>query len=239
MELRGNKKDNNLIIEIIGRLSGDYAVRAEQLFRELSVGGDYEWTIFDLKELEYISSAGLRFFMKVYRKDKKLRIVNASSMVYDIFDLTGFTDLMEIQMSEEKNSVGDGSPLNDTFWPVEFKPVSFLFEEQVRKHPDRTAVVGDGVSMTYEELNDAANRVANALRYYNVRPNDTIMILLPRNIMYYAVNLGILKAGAAFVTASTEYPDERIRFMYQDAGCRFLITTHRITFDRLDFIINL
>ena len=97
MELRGNIKDNNLIIEVIGRLSGDYAVRAEQLFRELSVGGDYEWIIFDLKELEYISSAGLRFFMKIYRKDKKIRIVNASSDVYDIFDMTGFTDLLTIE----------------------------------------------------------------------------------------------------------------------------------------------
>ena len=112
MEIRGNIKDNNLIIEVIGRLSGDYANRAEQLIRELSIGGDYEWTIFDLKGLEYISSAGLRVIMRIYRKDKKLRIINASSAVYDILDLTGFTDLMEIQMSEEKNSVGDGSPLN-------------------------------------------------------------------------------------------------------------------------------
>jgi anti-anti-sigma factor len=78
MEIRGNIKDNNLIIEVIGRLSGDYANRAEQLIRELSVGGDYEWTIFDLKGLEYISSAGLRVIMRIYRKDKKLRIVNAS-----------------------------------------------------------------------------------------------------------------------------------------------------------------
>ena len=239
MEIRGNIKDNSLIIEVIGRLSGDYAGRAEQLIRELKVDGDYEWTIFDLKGLEYISSAGLRVFMKMYRKDKKIRIVNVSPAIYDIFDLTGFTDLMEIQRSEVTSLAEDDTPLNDTSWPVEFKPVSLLFEEQVRKHPDRIAVVGGGISMTYEELNDAANRIANALRYYNVRPNDTIMILLPRNIMYYAVNLGILKAGAAFVTASTEYPDERIRFMYQDAGCRFLITTHWITFDRLDFFINL
>ena len=47
MELRGNIKDNNLIIEITGRLSGDYAIRAEQLLRELRVDGDYEWTVFD------------------------------------------------------------------------------------------------------------------------------------------------------------------------------------------------
>ena len=133
MEIRGNIKDNNLIIEVIGRLSGDYANRAEQLIRELSVGGDYEWTIFDLKGLEYISSAGLRVLMKIYRKNKKLRIVNASPAVYDIFDLTGFTDLMEIRMSEEKSIAEDDTPLNDTSWPVEFKPVSFLFEEQVRK----------------------------------------------------------------------------------------------------------
>ena len=42
MELRGNIKDNNLIIEVIGRLSGDYARRAEQLFGELIDGEDYE-----------------------------------------------------------------------------------------------------------------------------------------------------------------------------------------------------
>ncbi len=239
MEIRGEIKDGVLFIEITGRLNGDNAENAEKLLREERAGEGYERTVFDLKGLEYISSAGLRIFMKLYREDKKLQFINASPAVYDTFDLTGFTDLLEIRRVEEISSSGEEDPLNDTFWPVEFKPVSYLFEEQARKHPDRTAVVGDGLSMTYGELNEAANRIANALRYYNVRPNDTIMILLPRNIMYYAVNLGILKAGAAFVTASINYPDERIRFIYQDAACRFLITTHRITFDKLDLIIDL
>ena len=109
-------------------------------------------------------------------KDGKLIVINVSDSVYDVFDITGMDDIMDIRRAEpEKGAVSD-DPLNDTTWPLTFTPVTALFEEQVAAHPDRLAVVSTGVSMTYAELNEAANRIANTLRYYNVRPDDTVMV---------------------------------------------------------------
>ncbi len=91
----------------------------------------------------------------------------------------------------------------------EFESVVRMFEKQAAAHPDRTAVTGNRFSLSYADLDDYSNRVANALLFMGIRKGDTVLILLPRNLMYYAVNLGILKAGAAFITASHTYPDER------------------------------
>ncbi|MBQ8970425.1 MAG: amino acid adenylation domain-containing protein [Lachnospiraceae bacterium] len=239
MEIKRGNSGEELVICLSGRISGDNSDEAQRLIYGLRESEPGKRMVLDLDGLSYISSAGLRVLMKLYKEDKKLILINVSEDVYNTFDVTGFTDLFAIQKKETAQSPGAEDPINDTAWPVEFKPVSALFEEQVTKHPDRPAVVSSGLSLTYAELNDSANRIANALRYYNVRPNDTILILLPRTVMYYAVNLGILKAGAAFVTASTEYPDERIAYIFQDAECRFIITTHRIAFDRLDLIIDM
>ena len=129
--------------------------------------------------------------------------------------------------------------LNDTAWDFEYKSAVDMFTEHVNKNPEKMAVVSTQVSFSYGELNEMSNRIANILRFYNIRPDDTVMILLPRNAMVYAVNLGIMKAGAAFVIANLGYPDDRINFMFKDAGCRHLITTHRIANDRLDLILEI
>ena len=55
------------------------------------------------------------------------------------------------------------SKCNDTRYDFLFKPVTELFEEQVRKNPDRTAVIAGKESLTYEELNQRANRIAHVL----------------------------------------------------------------------------
>ncbi len=239
MNIKGEIENNILRISIDGRIDSNNAGEAESEITRIRKEGSFKTMTIDLSGLEYISSAGLRIFMRLYKEDKKLTAVNVSNAVFETFDITGFTDFMDIEKGEGSDGPKETDPLNDTFWEVSFKPVAALFEAQALANPERLAVVSTAVSMTYGELNEAANRIANALRYYNVRPDDTVMILLPRNVMSYAANLGILKAGAAFVTASTEYPDERIAFMFKDAGCRFLITTHKITFDRLDLIIEM
>ena len=129
--------------------------------------------------------------------------------------------------------------LNDTVWDAPFETVGALFESRVREHPERIAAAGTRLALTYEELNDYANRVANALIAGGIGREDLIMVLLPRNIMYYAVNLGILKAGAAFLTVSPGYPDERLQYIFENAGCRCMITTRRLAYDRLDLLIEL
>ncbi len=237
----GRLETDVLILTVSGRVDSANADEFEQRVNELIESIPPKNLKFDLAGLEYISSAGLRVILKCVKKFEKVEAVNVTEDVYQIFDITGLTDVMQIEEPTESSDVPEveeGS-LNDTAWASEFKPAIDMFEEQVRQNPDKLAVVTSQVSFTYGELNEFSNRIANMLRFYNVRPDDTVMILLPRNVMVYAANLGVLKAGAAFVVANLGYPDDRISFMYKDAGCRFLITTHRITFDRLDLIIEI
>ena len=127
---------------------------------------------------------------------------------------------------------GDSGVIRNDVPETEFESVVRKFEKQVSAHPDRTAATWNRVSLSYADLNEYANRVANALLYMRVNKGDRVLILLPRNLMYYAINLGILKAGAAFITASPTYPDERIEHIFRDSGSEFVITTKNIYRDR-------
>lgn len=82
-------------IKLTGRIDSTNAGEWEQtIFSQ--PGGNGE-TLFDAQELDYISSAGLRVLMKVLKKTGGVRIINVLPEVYDIFDVTGFTELMTVE----------------------------------------------------------------------------------------------------------------------------------------------
>lgn len=58
--------------------------------------------ILDAKNLEYISSAGLRVLLMLSKKENNLKVVNVSNQVYDIFEMTGFTQFLKIDKVLEK-----------------------------------------------------------------------------------------------------------------------------------------
>ena len=117
---------------------------------------------------------------------------------------------------------------NDTNYDFPFQPVTALFEEQVRKNPDRTAVIADGKRLTYRELNQNANRVANVLIGKGVQAETIVGVMLERDSMVYMARQGILKSGGAFTSIDPGYPDDRIRYILEDSGAAFLITTAEI-----------
>ena len=80
------------------------------------------------------------------------------------------------------------------------KTIHELFEEQVEKTPDSVAVVYEGSQLTYQELNNRANQLANYLRQkYNVKPDDLVTLCLDRNEHILIAILAVLKAGGAYV----------------------------------------
>ncbi len=88
-----------------------------------------------------------------------------------------------------------------------------LFEQQVQRRPQATALRFKNQQMTYEQLNRRANQVAHRLRHLGVGPEVTVGMLLERSLEMVVGLLGILKAGGAFVPLDANYPAERLAFM--------------------------
>jgi amino acid adenylation domain-containing protein len=99
-----------------------------------------------------------------------------------------------------------------------------LFEEQVRRTPDETAVVFEDEELSYRELNRRANAIAAHLKQLGAGPEARIGICVHRSIEMLAGLLGILKAGAAYVPLDPAYPKERLTLMIEDAQVQAILT---------------
>jgi amino acid adenylation domain-containing protein len=102
--------------------------------------------------------------------------------------------------------------------------VQALFEEQAERTPEATAVVCDGESITYAELNRRANGLAHYLRSQGVGPDVLVGVSAGRSAEVITGLLGILKAGGGYVPLDATYPAQRLRYMIEDAGVKLLLT---------------
>ncbi|HEX5886873.1 MAG TPA: amino acid adenylation domain-containing protein, partial [Pyrinomonadaceae bacterium] len=103
-----------------------------------------------------------------------------------------------------------------------------LFEAQVEQTPSATALVAGLERLTYQELNERANRLAHRLIAAEVCAEDRVGILLQRSPEMVVALLGALKAGGCYVPLDPEYPHERLAFMMHDAGLKVLLTTQQL-----------
>ncbi|UCD34813.1 MAG: amino acid adenylation domain-containing protein [Nitrospiraceae bacterium] len=103
-----------------------------------------------------------------------------------------------------------------------------MFEEQVEKTPHAAAVICDGQELTYRTLNDRANQLAHYLRKQGVGPEVLVGICVDRSLEMVVGLLGILKAGGAYVPMDPAYPQERLKFIAEDAGIFVLVALERL-----------
>ncbi|HET8796683.1 MAG TPA: amino acid adenylation domain-containing protein, partial [Thermoanaerobaculia bacterium] len=93
-----------------------------------------------------------------------------------------------------------------------------LFERQAALRPDAVALVHEGETLTYAELNLRANQLAHYLIGRGLKPDDRVAICSERNIDLIAGLLGILKAGGAYVPLDPSHPAERLAWMLEDSA---------------------
>lgn len=101
------------------------------------------------------------------------------------------------------------------------------FELQVKQSPTTIAVDDFNQSLTYSELNTAANQLARYLQDQGVILNDVVSLLLTRSTAMIEAVLGILKANAAYLPLDTTYPTARMEIMLEDARVSVLITEEK------------
>lgn len=155
-------KEKELIVFLEGRVDSTNAEEVEKEIENIRKSNEHDSLILDLEELEYISSAGLRLILRIIRQEKDFKIVNAGSEVYEIFEMTGFTEMMDISKAYKRMSVegcevvGEGANGKvyridrDTIVKVYLNPDSLDDIHKERALAKRAFVLGVPTAISYD-----------------------------------------------------------------------------------------
>ncbi|HWM92612.1 MAG TPA: amino acid adenylation domain-containing protein [Thermoanaerobaculia bacterium] len=99
-----------------------------------------------------------------------------------------------------------------------------LFEAQVERAPEQTALVDGNLRLSYRELDQRANQLAHYLQGMGVTANAPVGICLNRSADLVVAVLAVLKAGGAYVPYDPTYPTERMSAMLEDVKLKVLLT---------------
>lgn len=140
-------------------------------------------------------------------------------------NVDGTKHIEEISIQSENDwqkLISEWNPAQTDF-PA-YTTIPQLFEEQVALTPERAAVIYEDQSLSFAELNQKANRLANYLLSLGVQAEDCVAICLERSTETLVAILGILKAGAAYAPLDPTYPAQRLQYILQETRTRFVLT---------------
>lgn len=161
-EIRGEVRDGSVFLRLSGHIDSGNSAEAEKEIFRITEGAPSCPVEIDAEELEYISSAGLRVLLRLRRKHPKIRIINVNSEIYEIFDMTGFTQMMQVDKAYRVVSVEGceeiGRGANGTIYRIDMDNVVKVYnnadaleEIQHEREVARTALVlGIPTAISYD-----------------------------------------------------------------------------------------
>ena len=102
--------------------------------------------------------------------------------------------------------------------------LGFLTADALALHPDATALVQEGMALTYRELDERAGRVAGWLAAEGIGPDQRVALLWSNDVRYVEALLGVMRAGAVAVPLNVRQSDESLDHVLADASCRGILT---------------
>ncbi|MBK9331725.1 MAG: AMP-binding protein [Ignavibacteria bacterium] len=118
-----------------------------------------------------------------------------------------------------------------------FDFVHKLFHNNAKLYPEATAIISDNDEISYRELDESSNKLANYLIKKGIRSGDLICICMERSPDMVISILGVLKSGAAYVPVDPNYPADRIAHMISNSGSKYILTQNKLT-DILQYITS-
>ncbi len=112
---------------------------------------------------------------------------------------------------------------NKTDEDIPHETLHGLFSRQAKRTPDGVAVMNEGETITFIELDKRSNQVARYLKNRGIGRHDYVGVLVGRRIGTIVNIMGALKAGAAYVPIEPDYPIDRRDFIMSNSGCRCLL----------------
>lgn len=183
----------------------------------------FDLTLIATEDREEIS-IGVEYSTSLFTRETIERLSNHFMAIAQIVVQNPHIRLSEIDMlaTEEKQQILE--KFNDTAVSyIQDKTLHQLFEDQVAKTPDQEAILFNGQSLTYSDLNERANRLARVLRTKGIGPDRLVAVMAERSPEMIIGILGILKAGGAYVPIDPAYPQERIQYLLEDSDAALLL----------------
>ncbi|WP_262706370.1 AMP-binding protein [Chryseobacterium arthrosphaerae] len=118
---------------------------------------------------------------------------------------------------------------NKTGWDYrQEETLASLFRKQADLHPDHIAIVYQDQTMTYQELDQKSNQIANALAEEGVTEGMYVPVWVNRSLEWVVAVLGIVKTGAAYVPVDPAYPSKRVEYILSDTSAKVIITNNTL-----------
>jgi len=210
LEITNKKEDNKTIVFAEGRVD---SANADVFDAEIEKADTLGQLILDVEKLEYMSSAGLRVLLKYRKKHADFEIINASTDLYEIFDMTGFTEMINIKKAYKQVSVegcqiiGQGANGKvyridpDTVVKVYINPDSLKVIQNERDVARKALVLGIPTAISYDIVK-VGDKFASMFEMLDAKSVAQILEKEPNEVDKYSkVYVDLLK-----LIHSTEVP---------------------------------
>ncbi|AIC93107.1 non-ribosomal peptide synthetase [Shouchella lehensis] len=206
---------------------------------------NYDKTLRERAEEKYIHTSKAKYDLTLFCIEEKGKFILTFEYNSNLFDTITIKRLLEnfeewlyqitnnsnsllrdlqIMSSEERKFLLEDINVPSLPSPnLEYK-VQQVIEKQVKGRPDAVAAVCGSESITYKELNERANRLANCLRKKGVGQNDLVALLAERSINMLVGILGVLKAGGAYVPLDSAHPNKRLSTILANSSVKAILT---------------
>ena len=225
------KENNCCIVKLNGRIDSTNAADAEAMINGAIDGFSGE-LVLDAQELSYISSAGLRVILRLKKANAATRIINAGSEVYEIFDMTGFTEMMDISKAYRELSVDGceviGEGANGKVYRIDadtivkvYKNRDALEEIHTERELARKAfVMGVPTAIPYDVVK-VGDLYGSVFELLNAKSFAKLMIAHPEQTEQYAKeSVEILKTMHNTMLKPGELPDKKQEALVWATYCK-------------------
>lgn len=204
-QVRRIDHNGGFAIALEGNISSVNAPEVENAIRKLLQGEVFEELVLDADKLGYISSAGLRVLLRLMKEGRKLRMVNVSSEVYEILEVTGFSEIMSVEKAFRKVSIegceviGQGS--NGIVYRLDpetivkvYRNNNALPEMQREREISRKAfVLGIPTAIPYDVVR-VGDKFGTVYELLNAKSITKLILADPENVdKYVAVFTDVMK----------------------------------------------
>lgn len=219
-----SSKDNEKIIKLCGRIDSDNASDVEKnILAGLEGCADCR-VIMDAQELAYISSAGLRTILRLRKSYPEVKIINVNSDVYEILDMTGFTEMLPVEKAYRTVSVEGcdeiGSGANGRIYRIDKDNVVKVFTndnalEDIRHEREAAKlalILGIPTAISYDVVK-VGNSYGSVFELLDAKPFNRIIVDDPSKIGWcVSESVKLLKKIHAIRVPEGKLPDARVKF---------------------------